>query len=435
MKIKVLLISLFCYSFIFSQTFDRTKIDHFINHIEDHNQGIGSISIFKNGSEVYNRSFGKKQIPKLKVDAHTKYQIGSITKLFTATLILQLIEKGQLRLDDKLSQFYPEIPNAYNITIKHLLEHSSGLGDFVKGETDPKWLVNKINEEKILKYIAVQGTTFEAGQKKQYSNSGYYLLARILEKKYKKSYRKILSKQLLKPLELTDITSYSRCEKNTFHSYEYWTSWTKMNELEFSNVVGVGDIAATTSAMNTFISNLFQYNILKQETVELMKPKADKNGKGLMQVPFYEKKFYGHGGTTLGTHSMLIHNAEDNISISYSINGHRFNDNDFLIGILSVVYNVKYNLPVFTKSLVLKSEDLEQYVGIYAAIDDPFIITIFKENNRLFAQGTDQPSFPLEAYKKHQFKFEEARLKIHFIPEEKKLVLYQDGDVINYLKN
>ena len=171
MKIQFLFLLVLCSSFVFSQTIDKAKIDNFITHIEDNNQGIGSLSIFKNGSEVYNRSFGQKQIPNLTFDSHTEYQIGSVTKLFTATLLFQRIERGKLSLDDKLSQFYPEIPNAENISIKHLLEHSSGLGDFVKGETDPEWLTDKINGDQIFGYIIAQGTTFEPGQKTQYSNS------------------------------------------------------------------------------------------------------------------------------------------------------------------------------------------------------------------------------------------------------------------------
>ncbi len=103
-----------------AQSINTQKIDSFITYVSQHNRDMGSLSIFKGGKEVYNRTFGQVTL----FDNHTKFHVGSMTKIFTAVLILKLVEEGELSLNDKLSKLFPKIPNSRIITIKNLLEHS-----------------------------------------------------------------------------------------------------------------------------------------------------------------------------------------------------------------------------------------------------------------------------------------------------------------------
>ena len=269
MKFTAVSLFLFVSLSLFAQKIDTQKIDDYINHIENNNRGIGSISIFKDGQEVYNRSFGQSKLENVTYDASTKYQVGSITKMITATLIFKLIENKKIRLRRQTClSYYPQIPNASNITIKNLLEHTSGLGDYAIKEEDTKWLANKVTEKVILDEIIKQGVAFQPNEKMKYSNSGYYLLTRILEKKYKKPYATIVEENIVKPLQLTNFSSLTPKNTNTFDSFNYDDNWHKMTEFEFSNVIGLGDIAATTKDLNIFINALFQYKFLKKETIE-----------------------------------------------------------------------------------------------------------------------------------------------------------------------
>lgn len=130
MKLKLVAFLLFFSGNLFSQEINKEKLDDYLNYIEANNGGIGSLSIFKDDKEVYNRSFGQEKLPNVTFDKDTKYQVASVTKMITAILILQLVENGKIKLDTKLSDFYAEVPNSQKITIKNLLEHSSGLGNF-----------------------------------------------------------------------------------------------------------------------------------------------------------------------------------------------------------------------------------------------------------------------------------------------------------------
>ncbi|MEG1679263.1 MAG: serine hydrolase [Stenotrophomonas sp.] len=89
-----------------SQAVHEEKLDDFLSHVEDNNGGIGSVSIFKGGREVYARSFGQQNLTGVAHDENSKYQVASVTKMVTATLAFKLIEDGRLSLDGKLSHFF-----------------------------------------------------------------------------------------------------------------------------------------------------------------------------------------------------------------------------------------------------------------------------------------------------------------------------------------
>ncbi|MCE3075864.1 serine hydrolase domain-containing protein [Chryseobacterium gwangjuense] len=405
------------------------KIDDFISYLEKNNAEAGEISIFKEGKEVYKRTFGEASLSQ---KGKTTFQIGSITKSMTAMMLFKLIEKKELNLNDKLSKFYPKIPNAEKITISQLLHHSSGLGDYVVGKNTMKWLTEKVSEEQIMNHIIEQGSLFEPGTKVQYSNSGYYLLTKILEKISKKSYADNLKETFVQPLQLKDFYTVSQKPANVFSSYNYANTWESVKDFDFNNVVGVGDIATTPTNLNIILNALFAGKIVSKESLSAMMPREDRFGMGLALVPFYSKMFVGHSGGTYGTNSLMIYNGEDDISISYSLNADRIGANNFVIDIFSIFYNKEFSLPTFSTTTITETE-LKQYVGDYSSKDLPLGIKIYIKNGGLFAQGTGQPEFPLEYVEKNQFKFDNAGLKMTFFPEKEEMQLEQGGG--NFLFN
>ena len=346
MKLKLVAFLLFISGNLFSQGINKEKLDDYLNYIEANNGGIGSLSIFKDEQEVYNRSFGQQKLVNVTFNKDTKYQIASVTKMITAILILQLVENGKIQLETKLSDFYPEIPNSQKITIKNLLEHTSGLGNFAV-RNGAIWIIDKVTEKEIFDEIIKQGVSFEPNEKVVYSNSAYILLRMIFEKKYKKEYHKIVAQKITKPLNLQNFASVKSRPVNTFKSYKFSENWNEIKDIDYSNVIGVGDIASTTKDLNILITNLFNYKIVKKETLDLMKPIIEKEnwGRGLALFEYEENLFFGHGGDVLGCHSRLIYNPKDKISISYSTNGERIPTNIFLENLVNIIYNKEFKLP------------------------------------------------------------------------------------------
>ena len=113
-----------------AQTLDKAKLDQFFDRLAEKNKAMGSLTIARDGKILYTRAIGYSQIngtEKKPLTAANRFRIGSITKMFTAAMILQLLEEGKLMLTDTLDKFFPQIPNAKKITIAQILAHRSGI--------------------------------------------------------------------------------------------------------------------------------------------------------------------------------------------------------------------------------------------------------------------------------------------------------------------
>lgn len=327
---------------------NTAKLDDFLDYMTQNKQSIGNISIFQKGKEVYKRDFGQDHLPNVKWNAETVYQIGSISKLFTAVMLMQQVEKSKLSIADKLSKYYPELPNADKITIETMMNHTSGLGDYV-GE-HYQWLFKKpVGDKAILDTIKAQGVEFQPGEKTRYSNSGYYLLSRILEKVAKKPYNALLKENITDKIGLKNTFSILDKPKNVFKSYENKKRiWQEKEDFDFRNCVGVGDLVSTPNDLNLFINALFNNKLVAKETLDRMMPKPGKPfGLGLMAVPFYNQVSFGHGGDTAGSHSITSYSKKEDYSISVVINGEEYPHNNFNIGILNIIYNEDFDYPKF----------------------------------------------------------------------------------------
>lgn len=415
------------------------KIDDFLNYMVQNNQEIGSIAIFRNGKAIYKRDFGQNLLPKNTVyDSNTGYQIGSISKLMTAVMLHQLIEKGKLSLTDPLSKFYPEIPNAKKITIQMMLNHTSGLGDYVGESIKNNWLFGKaVGDKAIIEAIKKDGVHSQPGEKLRYSNSAYFLLSRILEKIHNKPYNEILKENILDKVSMPNTYSVLDNPKNIFKSYEFKKdAWVEMKDFDFHNCIGLGDITSTPEDLNIFINALFNGTFIQKETLDMMisNKKEKLFGSGIMKIPFYNIIAYGHGGDTAGSHSIMSFEPTDQLSYAATINGQNFPHNSFYIGLMNLIYDRDYQYPVFNNAKVPVA-DLEKYIGDYTSKDIALGLKIFIKDEALYAQATNQNAIPLTVVEKDQFSFEKADIKLTFIPENNQLNLVQGGKTYLFNKS
>jgi len=420
-----------------SREINNAKLDDFLDYITKNKQSIGSISIFRKGKEIYKKDFGQDQLPNVKWNAKTGYQIGSVSKLITATMLMQLAEKGKLNIQDKLSKYYPEIPNADKITIETLLNHTSGLGDYV-GE-HYQWLFKKsVGDKVILDTIKAQGVEFQPGEKTRYSNSGYYLLSRILEKVAKKPYNVLLRENITSKANMQNTFSVLDNPKNVFKSYENAGDiWKQVEDFDFHNCIGLGDITSTPYDLNLFINALFNNQFVKKETLEQMMPKHGSKldfGFGIMPVPFYNQVSFGHGGDTAGSHTITSYNKKEDYSVSMTINGEEYPHNTMAIGILNIIYNEDFDYPKFETADTNSTYNgtVKKYLGDYTSPDIPLGLKVFVKNDQLFAQGKGQPEFPLELLEKDQYLFEKAGITLTFFPEKNEMQLLQNGKMYQF---
>ena len=420
-----------------AQEFDRAKMDSLFALIETNQKGMGSISIFNDGKEAYQNSIGFVSIQdNLKSNRKSKYRIGSISKTFTATIIMQLVAKNKLSLSSKLSEYYPEIENSDGISIEYLLKHRSGIFNFTNAEDYTSWMEQPISKEELITKITANGSSFEPNSKAEYSNSNYVLLSFIAEKITSTDYSELIQSKICEPCALknTNYGSFISVKNNEALSYNRLTGWELATETDMSVPVGAGAIISTPTDLNLFLHCLFTNKVINQTGLDKMIEIEDGYGIGMFKVPFYDKFAFGHTGGIDGFQSNAFYFPNEKVSVSYLSNGAVMPLNDILIGALSIYFGKNYSLPEFAETLQLTTEDLDKYLGVYSSPTFPLKITITKNGSALLAQATGQPYFPLEAYEVDKFKFDQAMLKIEFNPAENLLVLLQGGGTFELKK-
>ena len=287
----------------------------------------------------------------------------------------------------------------------------------------------------MVEIIVKGGSDFNPDSKAEYSNSNFVLLTFILEKTFSKSYSDLLQEFIVKPLGLTNTYVFGKINplNNECKSYSFAGTWKAETETDFTIPLGAGAITSTPTDLTIFADALFNGKLVTNESLEIMKTIKDGYGIGLFQIPFYNSVGYGHTGGIDGFSSVYSHFADDKISYALISNGTNFNNNNISIAVLSAVYDKPYEIPTFT-AFNLTSEDLDKYLGVYSSNQIQLKITITKEGNTLIAQGSGQPSFPLEATGKDKFKFDQAGAEFEFNPNEKTMVLFQGGAQIKFTK-
>ncbi|OAB77988.1 serine hydrolase domain-containing protein [Cochleicola gelatinilyticus] len=304
--------------------FNKNKtIDAYLDTIERNDLGHGSISIFKHGNEVYNRAFGYQNIvTKTPTILQTRYRIGSISKTMTATMIMQLVEEGKLRLDTKLATYFPKLPNAKRITIEHLLRHRSGFKEIVHNEDMAKWIEIEHTRTEMLAQFVKLGVQSEPDAEQLYNNNGYVILSYILEDIEGKSFSEVLNDRIIKPYKLTS-TYYGGImgtQKNEAVSYEKKENWALSSTVHHSMPLGAGGIVSTPTDLNRFINLLFSNKIISNGSLKKMLPPKDLYGLGLMNYTLDDADAIGHTGGIDGFRSWVVYFPTLNVSIAYNTN-------------------------------------------------------------------------------------------------------------------
>lgn len=160
-----------------------------------------SLAIVREGKIVFAKGYGKRSLESGDpVDPDTMFAVGSVTKQFACACILLLAEEGKLSVDDKVAKYYPALTSAGKITLYDLMTHTSGYPDFYPLDFVDRRLVKSVREDALLARYAGAKLDFEPGTRWSYSNTGYVLLGRVVEKVSGKPFRQFLKERILDPL-------------------------------------------------------------------------------------------------------------------------------------------------------------------------------------------------------------------------------------------
>jgi D-alanyl-D-alanine carboxypeptidase len=383
------------------------KLDQFFDRLAEKNKAMGSLAIVKDGQVLYSRAIGYGQISgteKKPLTAASRFRIGSITKMFTAAMILQLVDEGKLKLTDTLGKFLPQVPNAGKITIQQILSHRSGIPN-VSREQNAQGNVNTtpMTKEDHLALIGKARPDFEPGTKSLYSNSGYFLLGLIIEQLTGKSYDAVLREKIVQKIGLTN--TYVANESLTYFMIP-GGDWKPVPETHPSLLFSAGAIVSTPNDLAKFIQALFDGKIVSPGSLDQMKTMRDGEGLGMVTFPFAGRTFYGHTGGADNYGAWLAYLPEEKLAVAYTTNAKVYPVKDIVSGVVDIYYNKPFQVPSF-ESIAVSPEVLDKYTGVYSMPGAPAKFTITRDGATLYAlpPGAQTP-FPLEATAQDKFKID-----------------------------
>ncbi|GAB3638149.1 serine hydrolase domain-containing protein [Hymenobacter arcticus] len=422
-----------------AQTLNTAKLDSLLNALATNNKMMGSLALSHDGQVVYSRAFGEVQLtPQTPATPATRYRIGSITKMFTAVMVFQLIEEKKLALTTPLATFFPQVPNAKTITIDQLLSHHSGIHNFTNDPAFVSYLTQPKTQAGMLAIIAAPQPDFAPGTKAEYSNSNFVLLGYIVEQLTKMPYAQAVQKRVAARAGLKNTYYGGKISPARQEAFSYTMGsggWQPAPETDMSIPGGAGAMVATASDLDRFLEALFGGKLVATSSLAAMQEIRDGYGRALFQVPFGAKKGYGHTGGIDGFRSVAYYFPGDELAVALCSNGGTYAPNDLIIGALSIYFGVPYKVPTFAATTYVPAPaDLDRYAGTYANPQLPIKITMTREGSTLRSQATGQAAFPLEPVRAGVFKFEQAGIQVDFAADKPTFTLKQSGGTYVFTK-
>ncbi len=230
----------------------------------------------QNGRTLLKRAYGSRDLRSMApIDAHTNFRLASCTKQFTALAVMLLVQDGKLRLDEQLTDVFPEFP-AYGrtITIRNLLNHTSGLVAYEdlmdKMYAGQPWQeIPQISDAAVLELMAQQtATKFPPGTAWEYSNSGYCVLARVVEKASGMPFADFLRQRIFVPLKMHSTIAYESGRNQVkARAYGYTkdaSKWLETDQSPSSATIGDGGIYSSLDDLNKWDDALRRHTLLSE---------------------------------------------------------------------------------------------------------------------------------------------------------------------------
>lgn len=327
------------------------EIGQYIQQYVDNELFNGSVLVIQHDKTVFQKSYGfANKEWNITNTADTKFRIGSITKQFTAMLIMQLKQAGKVNLQEKVTTYLSWYPkeNGDKITIHHLLTHTSGLPNY----TESADAMNDINThdyspEEVAKKYCIGQLRFEPGTKFEYCNTGYFLLGLIIETLTKKPYAEVLQERILNPagMKNTGMDNPKQLVANRASGYTFdFDGYTNCDYINPATATySAGGLYATPQDLLLWQKALYRDKLLSKENREIMfTPNLGNYGYGIYVVKTKADTIIGHNGGLQGFSSSMLHFSKDKITVIIFDNTRvdkRGNLENITAGVVSILQN------------------------------------------------------------------------------------------------
>jgi CubicO group peptidase (beta-lactamase class C family) len=282
-----------------------------------------SLLIVRDGQAVVQRSYGRSNLEDgTAATPETNYRLASVTKQFTAAAVLLLAEDGKLSLDDRVKKWLPALPAALDsVTIKHLLTHMSGIIDYE--DVMPAGTTAQLHDADVLRLLEPQDSTyFKPGTSYRYSNSGYALLALVVERASGKSFATFLQERIFTPLGMTRTVAHEEGTSTvSSRAYGYTMrdgQWTRKDQSTTSAVLGDGGIYSSIDDLAKWDAALYDSRLLSDESRRLAFTPHTATDRADVKYGFGWRitgETLWHSGETAGFRNVIVRNPSRRLTV------------------------------------------------------------------------------------------------------------------------
>lgn len=375
---STILLSIFSIVISYSQNIEN-KINDILNK-EYSKDGTGGVALVsKGGRIIYHNAFGLANLElNTPMAKDMVFEIGSITKQFTAIAILMLKEQGKLDLEDDIKKYLPNYPSqGKTITIHNLLNHTSGIKNYV---TLKEWfpLIRKdFTPKNFIDFFKEEPLNFNPGDKWEYSNSGYYILGHIIEKISGQSYGDFIESKIFKPLEMENsyYANHSKLiNKRALGYSKQDNSIINANYVSYSHLYSAGALMSTTEDLFKWNQALVENTLITEESKKMIFTNTTLNDGSKTNYSYgwaintiNESNTIEHSGGTLGYASYATYLPKEDIFVTVFSNCDCNEPRVVTTKIAAIV--LKKPFPSKVLSITLDNLELKQLVGTYTFED------------------------------------------------------------------
>jgi CubicO group peptidase (beta-lactamase class C family) len=347
------------------------RLDAYFNALDANGFAHGVIAISEKGTVRYRRALGSAWMGELPSanETSTLFKLGSVSKLFTAILAMQLVEGASITLDGPVAEFYPDLPNALQITYRDLLQHRSGLADFKDDPDFEQWRRVPHPRDEILARITRPGARFAPGQRVQFSESNYLLMGYVLEKVREKPYADLLAGKIAAKLGLarTEYGLTAKPANRVAMSYEFTPDgWRPVAQTDPELLGGAGGVVGNAEDLLRVIDALFGGQLVSRESLDTMRGRNGGPGIGLWPYESAGQQGFGHGGAIEGYRACVYYFPGRGIAIAYTGNAQLLPMAEIIDEALATVFDRRHQPRSYTP-IRLKENQLAAYAGTWTS--------------------------------------------------------------------
>ena len=282
-----------------------------------------SVLVLRDGEPVVRAGYGMSDMEAhTPATATTNYRLASVTKQFTAASIMLLAEDGRLKLDDRVRKWLPSLPKAAEpITIRHLLTHTSGLIDYE--DVIPETFKPQLHDADVLRLLESQDRTyFKPGSSYRYSNSGYALLALIVERASGRTFATVLRERIFQPLGMSNTVAYeegiSTVSNRAFGHTQEQGRWNRTDQSQTSAVLGDGGIYSSIDDLAKWDAALYDGRLLRPSSLQAAFTPATHTDDPEVEYGFGWRitgETLWHSGETVGFRNVIVRYPKRHLTV------------------------------------------------------------------------------------------------------------------------